>query len=40
MVIFMDTLNTSENTLQCLKTKQNENLKIKFDFSYVKKKKK
>lgn len=39
MVIFMDTLNTSENRLQCLITKQNEKLNIKFDLSYVKKKK-
>ena len=40
MVIFMDTLNTSENRLQCLITKQNEKLNIKFDLSYVKKKEK
>lgn len=40
MVIFMDTLNTSENRLQCLITKQNEKLNIKFDLSYVKKKRK
>ena len=39
MVIFMHTLNTSENRLQCLITKQNEKLNIKFDLSYVKKKK-
>ena len=38
MVIFMDTLNTSENRLQCLITKQNEKLNIMFDLSYVKKK--
>lgn len=36
----MDTLNTSENRLQCLITKQNEKLNIKFDLSYVKKKRK
>ena len=36
----MHTLNTSENRLQCLITKQNEKLNIKFDLSYVKKKKK
>ena len=34
----MDTLNTSENRLQCLITKQNEKLNIMFDLSYVKKK--